>query len=310
MILSASRRTDIPAWYGAWFLNRLREGLALVPNPYAENLHMLRKIPLSPDVVDCIVFWSKNPRPFLDFLPEIQQLGYPFYFQFTLNPYEAAIEQNLPALDERIDTFHRLSAIIGPERIVWRYDPVIIDEAHPLNWHGEQFERLCALLHADTCRCVFSFFDRYAKDQSGFREVEEATMRAVARSFSSTAARYDLPLSTCSEAVDLTPYRITHAACIDSEQIRRILGRPVHAKKDPNQRPFCGCMESMDIGSYHSCINGCIYCYANQGIERARRRMQRHEPHSPMLLGHPDGTEKIVEVRAESLLIAQTSLFD
>ena len=189
MILSASRRTDIPAWYGAWFLNRLREGFALVPNPYAENLHMLRKIPLSPDVVDCIVFWSKNPRPFLDFLPEIQQLGYPFYFQFTLNPYEAAIEQNLPALDERIDTFHRLSAIIGPERIVWRYDPVIIDEAHPLNWHGEQFERLCALLHADTCRCVFSFFDRYAKDQSGFREVEEATMRAVARSFSSTAAR-------------------------------------------------------------------------------------------------------------------------
>lgn len=176
MILSASRRTDIPAWYGAWFLNRLREGFALVPNPYAENLHMLRKIPLSPDVVDCIVFWSKNPRPFFDFLPEIQQLGYPFYFQFTLNPYEAAIEQNLPALDERIDTFHRLSAIIGPERIVWRYDPVIIDEAHPLNWHGEQFERLCALLHADTCRCVFSFFDRYAKDQSGFREVEEATM--------------------------------------------------------------------------------------------------------------------------------------
>ena len=111
-----------------------------------------------------LYFWSKNPRPFFDFLPEIQQLGYPFYFQFTLNPYEAAIEQNLPALDERIDTFHRLSAIIGPERIVWRYDPVIIDEAHPLNWHGEQFERLCALLHADTCRCVFSFFDRYAKE--------------------------------------------------------------------------------------------------------------------------------------------------
>ena len=184
----------------------------------------------------CIL--EQKPTSVFRFLPEIQQLGYPFYFQFTLNPYEAAIEQNLPALDERIDTFHRLSAIIGPERIVWRYDPVIIDEAHPLNWHGEQFERLCALLHADTCRCVFSFFDRYAKDQSGFREVEEATMRAVARSFSSTAARYDLPLSTCSEAVDLTPYRITHAACIDSEQIRRILGRPVHAKKGSQSAPL------------------------------------------------------------------------
>ena len=122
-----------------------------MPNPYAENLHTLRKIPLSLDVVDCIVFWSKNPRPFLKFLPEIRRMGYPFYFQFTLNPYEQAIEQNLPSLEERIDTFHHLSAMIGPERIVWRYDPVIIDKAHPSDWHGAQFERLYALLHADAC---------------------------------------------------------------------------------------------------------------------------------------------------------------
>ena len=262
MIHSASRRTDIPAWYGEWFMNRLREGFALVPNPYAENLHTLRKIPLSPDVVDCIVFWSKNPRPFLKFLPEIRRMGYPFYFQFTLNPYEQAIEQNLPSLEERIDTFHHLSAMIGPERIVWRYDPVIIDKAHPSDWHGAQFERLCALLHADACRCIFSFFDRYAKDQSGFREADEAAMRAVARGFSSTAAQYGLPLSTCSEAIDLSGYGIPHAACIDPVQISRILGCPVRAKKDPNQRPFCGCMESVDIGSYNSCINGCVYCYA------------------------------------------------
>ena len=310
MILSASRRTDIPAWYGEWFVNRLREGFALVPNPYAENLHTLRKIPLSLDVVDCIVFWSKNPRPFLKFLPEIRRMGYPFYFQFTLNPYEQAIEQNLPSLEERIDTFHHLSAMIGPERIVWRYDPVIIDKAHPSDWHGAQFERLCALLHADACRCIFSFFDRYAKDQSGFREADEAAMRAVARGFSSTAAQYGLPLSTCSEAIDLSGYGIPHAACIDPVQISRILGCPVRAKKDPNQRPFCGCMESVDIGSYNSCINGCVYCYANQGMERARRRMQRHEPRSPMLLGRPDGTEKILEIHAESLRVAQTSRFD
>lgn len=308
MILSVSRRTDIPACYGEWFLNRLREGFALVPNPYAP--HTLRRVPLSREVVDCIVFWSKNPRPFLRFLPEIEERGYPFYFQFTLNPYGDAVEQNLPGLRERIETFRLLSEKIGQQRLVWRYDPVIVDNAYPAGWHRMQFEFLCRELHDSACRCIFSFFDRYAKDRSGFQETDEKTMHQIARSFAETAARYGMPLFTCSEAVDLSAYGISHAACIDSNLIGRIIGCPVHAKKDPNQRPFCGCMESVDIGSYDSCTNGCAYCYANRGIERARRRAAMHDPRSPMLLGWPDGTEIIKDAPSQSLRLAQTTLFE
>lgn len=307
MILSASRRTDLPALYGEWFMNRLRAGFALVPGP--RSPHTLRKVSLSPDVVDCIVFWSKNPQPFLHFLPELAKMGHLFYFQFTLNPYGRAVERCLPPLEERLDTFHRLSAQIGPERLVWRYDPVIIAERYPPSWHVEQFARLCAALHSDACRCIFSFFDRYAKDQSGFSEADEASMRTVARGFSRIAAQYGLPLFACSEPVDLSGYGIQPAACIDAVLVEQVIGCPVKNRKDPNQRPLCGCMESVEVGSYDSCTNGCVYCYANQGLERARRRCLTHDPHSPLLLGWPDGTEKITEAPARSLRVAQASLF-
>lgn len=307
MIISASRRTDIPASFGEWFMGRLREGFVLVPNPYSPKT--LRRIPLTPDAVDCIVFWSKNPQPFLRFLPELDRMGYPFYFQFTLNPYGVAVEQKLPALEARIDTFHLLSEQIGPQRLVWRYDPVIESEAYPADWQMEQFERLCAQLHSETCRCIFSFFDRYRKDKSGFQEADAQSMHQIARGFSEIAKRYALPLFTCSEPIDLSVYGIAHAACIDPNMIGQFIGCPVRAEKDANQRPFCGCMQSVDIGSYDSCTNGCVYCYANQGMERARRRAATHDPRSPLLLGWPDGTEKIINVPAKSLRLAQATLF-
>lgn len=308
MILSASRRTDIPACYGEWFLGRLREGFLLVPNPYGQRT--LRRIQLSPEAVDCIVFWSKNPQPFLQYAPEISAMGYPFCFQFTLNPYGQAVERRLPALEERVKTFQRLSALIGPERIAWRYDPVILGKAYPADWHFAQFERLCALLHGHTSRCIFSFFDRYAKDQSGFQEAGEAAMRHIARGFSAIAGQYGLPLFACSEPVGLSAYGVARARCIDPDWIGEILGCPIRSKKDPNQRPLCGCVESVEIGSYDSCTNGCVYCYANQGIERALRRAAGHDPRSPMLLGRPDGTEKITNAPAKSLRLAQTTLFE
>ncbi|HIT53518.1 MAG TPA: DUF1848 domain-containing protein [Candidatus Fimivicinus intestinavium] len=307
MILSASRRTDLPALYGEWLMGRLRAGFALVPGP--RSPHTLRRVTLTPDVVDCIVFWSKNPQPFLRFLPEIERMGYPFYFQFTLNPYNGEVERCLPPLRERLEIFHRLSAQIGPERLVWRYDPVIVAERYPPGWHVEQFDRLCAVLHRDTCRCVFSFFDRYAKDQSGFYEADGASMRTVAQGFSQIAAQYGLPLFACSEPVDLSGYGIQHAACIDAALVEQVIGCPVKDRKDPNQRPLCGCMESVELGSYDSCTNGCVYCYANQGLERARRRLQQNDPRSPLMIGWPDGTEKIVDVPAQSLRLMQTTLF-
>ena len=158
MILSASMRTDIPALYGPWLLNRLKEGFALTPYPYRSNV--FRRLPLGKEVLDCIVFWSKNPEPFFPFLPELEKMGIPFYFQFTLNPYGKALEQNLPSVEHRVKTFLRLGEMLGSRRLVWRYDPVIINGEYSVSWHQAQFEKLCGPLSGAACRCVFSFYDR------------------------------------------------------------------------------------------------------------------------------------------------------
>ena len=157
MILSVSRRTDIPAYYSAWFLNRLAEGFVLVPNPH--NPRQLSRIPLSPETVDCIVFWTKNPAPMLDALPRIEAAGYPFYFQFTLTPYGPRTEPGLPPKEELVRAFWALSRRLGPKRVVWRYDPVMVDGRYPTAWHLERFEALCNALEGAAERCVFSFVD-------------------------------------------------------------------------------------------------------------------------------------------------------
>lgn len=159
MIISASRRTDIPAFYSDWFMERIREGNLCVRNPM--NANQISKINLSSDVVDFIIFWSKNPEPMLSRLSELK--GYPYYFQFTLNPYESDIETNLPPLSERIETFHRLSEIAGKERIVWRYDPVLINEKYTVAYHIRQFEKLAGELAGYAEKCMFSYLDFYSK---------------------------------------------------------------------------------------------------------------------------------------------------
>lgn len=159
MIISASRRTDIPAFFSDWFLNRLREQYAYVRNPV--NLHQVSRISLSPDLVDCIVFWSKNPAPMLTKLSALE--NYMYYFQFTLNGYEKDFEANLPALTERIETFQKLSGYIGKERIIWRYDPIIVNHKYTVDRHIETFKYLTAQLAPYTEKVTISFVDLYAK---------------------------------------------------------------------------------------------------------------------------------------------------
>lgn len=152
MIISASRRTDIPAFYAPWFLNRLGEGHVLVPNPF--NPRSVSRVSLRPDAVDCIVFWTKNPAPMLPRLGELN--GFKYYFQFTLNPYGKDIERNLPSIEERIETFRKLSEMIGKERVVWRYDPILINETYDTRFHREAFARLARKLSNHTERCMGS----------------------------------------------------------------------------------------------------------------------------------------------------------
>ncbi len=302
MIISASRRTDIPAFYAEWLINRLEEGFVLVPSPKIPE--RLGHIELSPANVDCIVFWTKNPRPMLDKLDRLDDMGFPYYFQFTLTPYSRDIEGGLPEKTELVKTFQALSGHIGPERLVWRYDPIFTDKNHSASWQMESFSRLCEALHPYTKRCIISFIDIYPNNGALYRTMTEKEIYRIADGFSQTAAKYGLALFTCAEKISLDSFGIGHAACIDPHMIERILGCPITSKKDTNQRPACGCAESVDIGVYGTCVHDCTYCYAASG-----KRGAVHDPKSPMLTGWPRGDEIITNRTLPSQKVTQISLF-
>ncbi|MDQ0203215.1 DUF1848 domain-containing protein [Pectinatus haikarae] len=288
MIVSASRRTDIPAFYSSWLLNRLREGYVLVPNP--RNLLNYSRVELRPETVDCFVFWTKNPAPMLPKLNEIAAMGYPFYFQFTLTPYDREIEKYLPSKTILIQTFRDLSRLIGAEKVIWRYDPIICTKQINSSWHLEQFNKIAAALEGYTNRCIFSFVDFYAKIRKNLQntaliQMQESAMLRIAEGFSKIARKHKIRLATCCEAIELQQYGIEHAACIDAKLIENILGCSVRSKKDTNQRPGCGCMESVEIGTYDSCPHGCIYCYAASSTQSGQYRAAFHAPTAPVLLG-------------------------
>lgn len=287
MILSVSRRTDIPALYSEWFFQRLHEGFVLVPNPM--NARQISRIKLNPQVIECIVFWSKNPLPMLPRLGELED--YSYYFLYTLNAYGRDIEPGLPALAKRIETLCQLSQLLGPERVIWRYDPIFINERYSLKWHKEQYALLAERLAPYTRHCIISFVDIYPKNarrmrQAGINPLSVDQILAIAQSISRTAGQYDLKISTCSEEIDLADLHINHAGCIDRQLIESCTGKCfAGVGKDKNQRPECGCLPSIDIGVYNTCIYGCAYCYANFSSELARRKYAEHDSGAPILTG-------------------------
>lgn len=306
MIVSASRRTDIPALYPEWFMNRLLEGEVLVPNPY--NRKKVSRISLSPDTVDCFVFWTKNPEPMLPYLKMIDTLGYPYYFEMTITDYGKDLEPNLPSTEDMMATFMLLSERIGKKRLDWRFDPIILNDNYPLEYHLEKFEMMCEWLHRYTDRCIISFVDYYRG--SPFVEAEEEDMKAAAKGLAKIAGRYGLPLYTCAEKVNLQEYGIHPGSCIDRKKVEDIVGYRLDVKKDRGQRKECGCVESVDIGMYDTCIHGCGYCYATGSLESAAMKHKQHDPKSPMLIGHLRGDETITDRKMVLQRDDQMSIFE
>lgn len=308
MIISASRRTDIPAFYSDWFLNRIREGEMLVPNIFNEN-HLSRVI-INPQNVECIVFWTKNPEPMLARLPELDESGFSYYFQYTLTGFGKDIERFIPEQKRRIETFQKLSEKLGALRVDWRFDPIMLSSKYDIQWMAEEFEKLCMELAPYTRRCMISFVDYYKRRDFSFRELTKQEMHEVAGKLSEIAEKYCLPLYTCAEKIDLSQYGIAHGACIDQHKIEQVIGCKVDIKKDRMQRADCGCMESIDIGMYDTCMNGCTYCYANTNMQTVQGCYQRHDPNSPMLIGYPTGKETVTVRNMKSARMPQMSLFD
>jgi len=292
MILSASRRTDIPCFYAPWLINRLEAGYALVRNPM--NPARLSRIPLTPDVLDGIVLWTKNPAPMLPLLDRLDQLCPAYYFQFTLTPYDRELEPNLPPKEELVRVFTQLSQRLGRHRVVWRCDPIVLTPRLTVDWHCRQFRRLCQQLAPHTDTVVISFVDQYAKVKSPLiRPVPAETMAQLAHFIGQTAREFGLTAAACCEAGDFSAQGIGRSACIDSARLEAILGQPLHLRPDRNQRPGCGCAESVDIGAYNTCENGCIYCYASYSPQSAARNRASHDPAGELLIGSPRPGEQI-----------------
>lgn len=306
MIISASRRTDIPALYPEWFMNRLRAGEVLVPNPY--NRKKVSRIQLSPETVDCIVFWTKNPEPMLPYLKEIRELGYSYYFQMTITDYEQDLEPGVPDTANSIATFRLMTEMLGKHRMEWRFDPILLSDKYNIEYHAEQFEMMCEWLSPATDRCTISFIDNY-RDRR-FPELEVEEMEMAAERLSKIAAKHKISLFTCAEQIDLSKYGIEHGACIDRERIQKLIGYKLDIKKDPWQRPECLCAQSIDIGMYDTCTHGCRYCYATGSLDNAKRRFDLHDSHAPILIGELRGDEVIKEKEIQSSKDYQMSLFD
>ncbi|TAH63885.1 MAG: DUF1848 domain-containing protein, partial [Anaerolineaceae bacterium] len=266
MIVSVSRRTDIPAFYSEWFMDKLEQGFLYVINPF--NRKQVSKIVLNLDTVDCFVFWTKDAAPLVDKLHILDRRGFKYYFQFTITPYDRDIEPGIRDKKEVLRTFIQLSQMIGKEKVVWRYDPILLSNKYDKEYHYRMFEDYCNLLHNATEKCVISFLDMYTKTKKNTKElglivINTEDMVEIARKFSEIADRYGLYIETCSENIDLASLNVHKGKCIDDKLVERILGYPINIKKDDTQRETCGCVKSLDIGHYNTCSHFCAYCYAN-----------------------------------------------
>lgn len=302
MILSVSRRTDIPGNYADWFINRVHDGYLYVRNPmYPEKVS---KITITKDVIDCIVFWSKNPKPMIPHLDELKE--YSYYFQFTITGYGKEVEPGLPEKTELLKTFVELSEKIGKERMVWRYDPIFFSPNHTIESHKETFERFAGVLQGHTNRCVISFLDLYGHitakmNDLGARVPTEMEVRELARSLSKIAAEHGMELETCAEKIDLSKEGVRHGHCIDKEFIENLIGYRLTGGKDKGQRAECGCMESIDIGKYNTCLHGCKYCYADTTEAGVVSGYLHYDPDSPFLCDKLRETDQVMERKMKIL---------
>ena len=315
VIVSASRSTDIPAFYSDWFMERLNAGYVKWFNPF-------NGVPLYVGFkkMRCIVFWSKNPRPMLAHLDALDAICPNYYFQFTLNDYDAErIEPRVPPLEERVETFKRLSERLGKDRVVWRFDPLILTDKFSVSDILAKVERLGDQVAQYTSRLVFSFIDinAYKKVSGNLKkggvnahEFTPDEMCAVAQRIGELAKGWGIAAATCGEIKDLDQYGVEHNRCIDDRLIakcfhhdaelmkfigaqfvqgdmfgateeerhdRWVVSDDVHAKhKDSGQRLACGCIMSKDIGEYNTCPHLCHYCYANTNNATALANWKRH----------------------------------
>ena len=308
MIINTGMRTDIPAFYAKWFFNRIREGYVLVRNPY--NPDRITRYELNPDVVDCIVFCTKNPAPMLGRLGELRQFSQ--YWFVTITPYGKETEPNVPPKETVMQSLIRLSETVGRACVGWRYDPVFIDSTYTAARHISDFTQMCKTLSGYTDVCVISFIDLYEKVKYNFPQVRSVTPQErieIVSAFAEIGRRYGITVKACAEGTALASYGADCSGCMTKETFEAVIGSRLNVPKKKSQRTECACVLGSDIGAYDTCAHFCRYCYANSNHENVRRNLRLHDPDSPLLTGTVQAGEVIHAAKQESWIDAQLTLF-
>lgn len=296
MIVSASYRSDIPAFYAPWFENRFRAGFAKVVNPYGRQVST---VPLQAGV-DGFVFWTRNAQPFHPALRLVRAAALPFVVQYTITGAPRALERSVVEPARAVADIRVLAGEFGARAVVWRYDPIVFSDLTPADFHRDNFAGLAAALAGAVDEVVISFAQIYQKTARnmdaaarahGFAwdDPDDATKRALAADLVGLAAAHGMRLSVCSQAA-IAVAGAQGAACIDARRLEDVaagwgLVRAIKAKVKGN-RPDCLCFESRDIGAYDTCPHGCAYCYAVGSRALAKRRFVEHDPEGEFLISH------------------------
>ncbi len=300
-IISASRRTDIPAFYGDWFMSRLKDGFAGYVNPFGGQKYL---VSLKPEDIICFVFWSKNFKPFLENLRIVEALGYKFYFNYTITGLPKIFECNPADNGVAIEALKELSSRYSPAHINWRYDPVIISDTTDYDFHIKNFKNLASKLEGYVERCYFSYVVRYGKVKANFEKSRsehgvritdpDNTFRIkLVNELADIAHEYGIKVFSCCGDYLLGP-KIGKAHCVDGKLMEGLFHkRFMHVQKPT--RKECGCTESVDIGAYDTCPHGCVYCYANMNKEIAYARFQNHDKDAAFLGHTKEESDKWVE---------------
>lgn len=285
MIVQTGMRTDIPAFYTPWLLRRLAEGFVLVRNPY--NHHAVTRYELSPAVVDMLVFCSKNPGPLLPHLAVCAPFGQ--YWFVTITPYGRDVEPNVPDWHKVVAQFRHLAAVVGMERVAWRYDPVVMTRRYTEDFHKEAFAAIAGELRGHTCVCVVSFIDIYAKVRRNFpgaQVVPLPVQERLAQAFVREGERNGMTIRACAENEHLIRFGMDCAGCMTQAVYEQALGQKLQLPKGLSQaRKECACVMGNDIGAYNSCPHLCRYCYANANPVLVQKNISKHDPTSPLLIG-------------------------
>lgn len=307
MIINTGMRTDIPAFYSDWFVNRLKAGFVLVRSPY--NPRSVTRYRLSPDVVDLIGFCTKNPAPMLPHMDMLQPYGQ--YWFVTITPYGREIEPCVPRKQDVLDSFRQLSDIVGTDSIGWRYDPVFISDQYPVDRHIKAFEYMAKALSGYTRTAVISFIDLYQKTKRNFPEARPVTAEQrllLGKAFTDIGNQYGMTIKPCGEGDELSSFGADCSGCMTVAVYKQALHQRLRVPKTVPARKECACYLGGDIGAYNTCGHLCRYCYANYDNGIVQRNMLTHDPESPLLVGHLTSEDQVHDAKQESWIDPQISM--